>query len=299
MTVLLTSTFQQDESLRSIGWSESVVLNYDTLQLAYTAEIAGQGYLYLRCQMFGAGIVNTYNRFSLLPNPGPLVGPQRRAVQVANGLAPTGYLADGAYYNTALKLAEADFSQSVWMLRWTNAAGAAIQYIRTFWVAGLPDDADEAEIGAPIPGIWSPAITAWQNYIQSGVVLLRDINRDATVNPVKQCSGYTPPPGPTVYTVTNHGFLNGQRILAVGFRGALGTFVPRGQYQCSVKDNNTFTLNGTQAPANLTTLGGFRAVIYTYPSVASVQNRGFTNKRHGRPFGLLRGRRAIPTRPRA
>jgi hypothetical protein len=90
MPVALTMMFQTVQQPRPVGWSETVILPYNTINDAIIGMDLGNGYRVLRCDCLGTGVINSYCRLSLaLPGPPP-VGPNRRVVRGLSGLPPTG-----------------------------------------------------------------------------------------------------------------------------------------------------------------------------------------------------------------
>lgn len=297
MPVKLTMFFEAPQGPRTVGWSENYYLSYPDLQSASTELTGPTNFVALRVQMLGINIENIANRLTLVTPGVPPVNPPRRNVLLAPGYFGFTSSLGIFVYNKLLATYTGDFVQTVWMLRVSTAVGGPNLYTRTLWVRGLPDLAQETDVPQPIAGAWQSAITAWTTYLTSSGRLMIQSDDRSGANPVKACTAYN---GTTnQYTVPAHGFSNGQVITAIGWRGTVGSHLPRGNYKCGVIDANTIVLIGAGVIGMVTTLGGFRALSYVYNPVASFAGRGFTNKKVGRPFGQLAGRKRVPTRPRA
>jgi hypothetical protein len=297
VAVKLTMFFQAGQDPRVVGWSENVYLNYANVANAQFEVTDPQGYCAKRVQMLGVNVVNSANRLTQVNTGPPPVNPVRRNTVLLAGLTPTVSVAGLVIYNKLLASFTADFAQTVWLLRLLNSQADPILYSRSFWVRALPDLAQETDIPAPVAGAWQTAIVAWQNYVENSGKIVLQVDDRSGANPIKPCTAYNGPLNQ--YTVPAHGFVNGNLVVAEGWRGVAGARLPRGQYRVGVVDANTITLVGGLPLGTVTVLGGFKLVSYQFPGVATIIARGFTNKKVGRPFGLLAGRRRVATRPKA
>jgi hypothetical protein len=289
MPVALDMFFSAPYGIRQIGWSERIIVNQVNLDLAFTEVTRAAGYLKKRVFMLGEGVTNTYNRLTLLQTGPPPISGQRRNVFIIAGLAALLKNNGVPYYNPGLIGFPTDFGDTVFMNRLSTDSGVTPQYIRSMWLAGFPDNDQQAYFTSLGAGNARVAWTQWQALVVGGGYCIQVEDRSAG-NPAKVC-GAIVLGTPTQYTVVGHGFLQGQRVVATGWRATSGGDVPKGIYKVSVIDANTITLQNSRPPVNVSALGVFRLLSYQFPVIASLADRGFTNKKHGRPFDLLPGRR--------
>jgi hypothetical protein len=303
MGVTLTMYFQMVNGTRTTGWSENVNFAYTDI----TSAIAGVsesivGYIPSRLAMLGAGVTNTYNRFTLTSPGPPPIPPFRRQVQPTKGTTPyistTAGFSGLAYYNPGYATSPADFAGTVALLRFQTAATGGLYYTRSFWLAGIPDDQDQTNIPFGTANL-NNQIGSFINALFRFNINVRTIDR-SSANPLRQCSAYNPTLNQ--YTVPNANWTNGQLVEALGWKVNPGSPVPRGQYRITVVQTGNplvFSLNGAQPISSLKTLGNFRLVSYFEGRVVGGTFRGFSQKKHGRPFGLAVGRRLVPRIVRA
>jgi len=304
--VRLTMKVNSAQLLRNTGWIEAIDLGYADLPTAIASQAGILALIRHRADCLGTGgllvsaVLSAYVQ-PVTPGAPPI---RRSTIALPVPVAP----AAGQAYNKAF-LAEkgftADFSTTVYYVKLqTNLSGSPV-YARNYWLAGLPDIADQTDSTQII----DPAtLTAVQTYLKDldnsnptlsgkNSVSIRSIDR-AIGNPVKQCTAWNLLAN--TYTVPAHGFVASQPVLAEGCKTVPGGSCPRGRYLIgTVLDANTITLQGSAAPTAPIKLGGFRAAVYTFNTVSSAVGQGFTKRDHGRPSGLQVGRRRTPSIKRA
>jgi hypothetical protein len=301
MPVLWVADYQLTQGSRTIGWSEEFVLNAANITAANEIIDAPQGILQSRCQIFGAGVTNTENRLTLLPAAAPFpIGPQRRASQLSGGLPPQGATAEGTllklpYYNAAFSNLAADFGQATYLIRAFSDPGTAPSYVRSIWLSGCPDASQNTTSAVQTNLNVQASIQQFMVRVRS-FVLIQSVDR-SDVYPYKPVTGYNPTTN--IYTIVGHGFTQGMPIEALGWRGNPGAVIPRGRYKVLYQTVDTFSLQGAAPLSGTYVIGGFRKLAWVYTPVFSYTYRSFTNRKRGRPFDQLAGRRRALTRSRA
>jgi len=302
MPVLWTADYEEHQGSRSIGWTESLVLSSANFTAA-TLELENpDGILTKRCRCFGSGVVNTENRLTLLPAAALLpIVPTRRAVTIVDGLTPAGatnsqqVFSRAPYYNPNNANFPADFGQSVYMVRFSTSVNNAPVYVRTFWMSGFPDAAQNIDSAILTQGGSRGDLLQFL----SAVVRIGQIASQDRSNafPFQQVASYNV--GTNVYTLPAHGYVTGTRVDALNWRASPGAVVPRGQYRVTKITDDTFSLQRSAFLSGEYQLGGFRKVAVVYNNITSYTLRSFTNKKRGRPIGELRGRQSRQTSTRA
>jgi hypothetical protein len=296
--IQLTMFFEMTQGTRTIGWSEQIITDDATVEAAPNATSSWWSILLARCNMFGAGVVNSYNRLSTILN-GQISNPMpRRMVLPQSGLPPAEDTETGLpLYNKTLAGEVADFGQTDLLLRLsTNPAGAA-QYTRSYWLAGIPDSYAEINSVNPLAGPWNDAFTVWQAIVVNNHAYI-DAPDHSPANPALQVQTYG---GQTVtsYTLAANPFVVGNYVEALGWRGPSGSYLPRGRFIVTSVNGLTFTINQEYPTTTGLTPGSFRPVKFVQAKITNLVRRSWTNHKKGRPFGELRGRARTPTRFRA
>jgi hypothetical protein len=301
MPVALTMTFIEAQGGRSPGWSETVVLPNTTV--ADTSANTANCYAYMktRCFMLGTGVVNNYAKLTLLAAGRPSIHPVRRLENLLVPFVPVvGTVAGLPYYNFLTKLLPADFSQQVYLIRFYTDPTVFPQFFRSFWIAGIPDAITDIESPIPLAGAWWTAYGAWKAFVlgiaPNAGILIAGNDRSAG-NPPFTCTIYDGATGKL--TLPGNDLLTGQQVEAIGWRAFAGGTVPRGNYKVTVNSDGTVNLQGAQLFKSIKTLGAIRPVSWVYTPVVDYETRGWTNKKKGRPFGQLRGRRSVSRTARA
>ncbi len=304
--VRLTLKFNFGQQIRFAGWSESYDLGFSDLPTAIASSANILSFMQDRANCLGVGPLMVEAVLAAFVQPlTPGAAPVRRSTL---SLPVPPYPLAGQAYNKAFNGSTpypADFANTVLYISLQTSLSSSPVYRRNFWMAGLPDIADETDS----PTIVDPATLAAVNKFIGDLnatnttlagkcnVSIRSIDRSGA-NPVKPCTAWNI--GPNTYTVPAHGFVAGQPILAEGMKTAKGGFAPRGRYLVgTVVDANTITLQGSNPPTAPTKTGGFRAAVYAFNQVFVVTMQGFTKRDKGRPSGLAVGRRPRPAISRA
>jgi hypothetical protein len=282
--------FKQSQGDRTIGWSETVVVDAADVAAAYALVVAPGGYATKRTNCLGAGVVNNYSRLVKLDAGPPPIIPKRRQIQPLGGLRPI--VTNGVpNYSNLATFGPADFGQLALMMRLSTSPTNTPQYTRTFWICGLADSATTITESGLLAGPAANSITSLMGEITNGRYLIR-VQDQSGANVPYLCTSidYTN----NTYTVPGNTFTEGQRIRASGFRTHGGGLVPRGQYQVHINPNGTLSLWNARVPTIVSKLGSFQRVSYTFAPIVSFVARSFTNKKKGRFFGQLAGRRKNP-----
>lgn len=295
--VRLTWHFNFPQQIRAAGWSEEVDLGYADIPTAVANQNSILALNQDRCNCLGAGPLMVEAVLSAYVQPATPGSPplRRNTVSIPVPVFP----AAGQAYNKAFNgspIFTADFATTVFYIRLqTNLSGSPV-YSRSYWIAGLPDDADrssEAQILDPatlgaVNKFMGDLANSGANIAAKNSVSIRSVDRSGA-NPIKLCTAWNIVAN--TYTVPAHGFAQNQPITAEGMRTIPGGTCPRGTYLVgSVVDANTITLSGAAPPSTPLKLGGFRAKVYTFNTVAIATPEGFTKRDKGRPSGLLVGR---------
>jgi len=290
--------FQMSEGAKDAGWSESYVDSGDAISTVankWFGSSSGVGQLIhaapnpiglLRVLCLGQGVLNTYNRLTLLQSGRPPVGPQRRNVFGVTGLVPGANL--NAPYNPAFAGFSTDYAQTRLNFRMESDPAATPQYVRNAWLGGLPDVNTDTQSLRLLPGPINNAIIAFFNALVANCQL--GVIDHSNGNPNVAISAFGPPN--TFTTLLPHGFLMGNTLIATGWKATGSSPTLKGRYVVtSVPNANSFTIAiATSAFTPSLPFGYFRAVNYTFPPVFLIQNRGVTKRNAGRPFGLAVGR---------
>jgi len=164
-------------------------------------------------------------------------------------------------------------------------------------LGGLPDAATATNSLTLLAGPVGPAIVNFFNFLVANCAI--QSNDRSNANPFQLCSAFNAATQVFTFAVA-HGFLSGQTIVAGGWKMQIGGSVPKGRYIANVIDNLNIKID-QKGPGSgpAITLGGFRALSYTFPSLFLIINRGVTKRNVGRPFGSAVGRARTVTRPRA
>lgn len=306
----LTLKFNFNQLLRACGWSESYDLGFSSLLAAINSLGTINKFLLDRCNCLGIGpvlveaVLGAYVQ-PLLPGAAP-VRRNTQSIAVPNPPAP------GTAYNKSFvglldPLAYvADYGPTVLYVDLETSLADTPVYRRSLWVAGIPDTADQTNAPQPTDGRVLQALNIFLTDLTNGGgnagqrnnVSIRSIDRSGA-NPVKPASAWNIGV-PTTYTVTAHGFVANQPIIAEGMITVKGGFAPRGRYLVDkVIDANTITLQGAGTPTAPVKYGGFRAAIFTFNSIDTAVSQGFTKRNKGRPSLLSVGRRRKPATGRA
>lgn len=296
--VRLTMSFDLPQSIKIGGWSESYDLIYTTLPQAIAAIGTINAFMSARCYCLGTGV--TLIEAFLSANPGGIIVPpvaRRATIQIP---VLNAGINDGLpFYNKALMTYPADFGSTVLYWSLQTDPNAPPVYRRNLWIAGIPDACDATNAALPVAGPWNTAFGIFGTYMQPGptlktagqqIVTIRSVDRSGA-NPIKLATGYNPTN--FQFTVPAHGFLQGQLIVAEGFRALPGGKAPRGQYKVIYIDANTIALAGAGLSTATIPPGGFRAVVYTWNPITSAEILGFSKRNKGRPRNLLVGRRRV------
>ncbi len=299
--VRLTMKFNFGQQIRFCGWSESLDLGFVSLSAATTAGKNLQALLTDRCNCLGVGPLLVEAVLSGFVAP-PTLGarPVRRSTVPL--VVPT-YPAPGQAYNKAFGGSvpgvqyTADFGSTKYFVRLTTDLGTLPVYSRNVWLGGMPDVSDETDSANVVE---ANALAAINKYLLDlngkGSTLGAGCNvsiRSVDQNPasLRQCSGWNSV-GNT-YTVTDHGFVVGQPVIAEGFKSGAGGVAPKGRYLVNdVIDANTISLAGAKPLVNPITFGAYRPAIVTFNAVVQAIGQGFTTRDVGRPSGLSVGRRS-------
>lgn len=298
MGMRLLMRFNQQGAVRANGWSELIFTPTEDLKVAEDRFFSGEDcYTNRRLNLLGAGVLNVYNTITWIPDGVPSIGPQRRVVKPKAG-TPAFLVPGGGfpYYNPDLKDLLADFSQEVQMYRLSTDPTGGVVYTRSLWLAGSPDFNQDISYPEFAPGSVTRALDAFKAMMTSGLYGMQVVDHGGT-NPLKICSHYDG--GTGTYTVTGHGFTEGQRIIAAGFRAPAGSTAAKGQYRVFVVDANNIQLHGSRNASSYDVLGGFRLFKLVTVPIKGMDRRGVTNKKHGRIFGQPVGRRSKPKTPRS
>lgn len=297
MSIQLIMEFQLQQGEIDVGWSEELHFPGSSLTPSTIAPIQAvqNSYIATRLQLFGAGVINTVNRLTVFQEGIAIVGPQRHPSVEFPGFVPQFLIVSGQqvglpYYNSIFNISPADFSQSVQLVRWYTDPAANPQYVRNVWYSGLPDFSQNTNQ----QGQSSADIRRILNTISGGLagwnVQIRSIDR-STANPFISCTAIDSTG--LIYAANTSSLTTGQLIKAVGFRAASGGTVPRGTYRVTVISGTELSLQNAKPAAGVTTIGGFRAVKYVINPVRLMTIENVTNRKRGRPFELLRGRRLV------
>lgn len=304
-SVRLLMKFNFAQKIRNSGWSESLDLGYADLPTAIAALPNINSLMLDRAMCLGIGPYMVSARLygyvqPLLPGAAPV---RKNSLSIPTPTLPTAGVYNKAFQGTASVPIfgitvdySADYSTTVYYIDLQTDLSGTPVYRRNYWIAGLPDLADQTESltiteGATVAAVnkylASLSNTLTQNGGKNGVSI-RSIDRGAG-NPVKPCTVWNI--GANTYTVPAHGFVQGQPIMAEGMTCIKPGFCPRGRYLVgSVVDVNTITLAGAQVPSTPIHTGGFRAAIVTFTQVKVASPQGFTKRDKGRPSGLSVGR---------
>lgn len=301
MPAALTLTFSLVQSIRTVGWSETVVLGLNDVNNSTVNNNAVSAYTVARTSMLGAGVALTYAKLTLLAvGRPPVVSTRRQELLITPPQPFRGLTGQLPVYNPFLSANPADFSQTVLMVRFSTNPSSFPQYFRTFWVAGLPDVNDQTNFLSPVTGVWVRFYQNWRlvmvNLAQPPQILMA-ANDVSNANPAFLCTMYDPVTGKL--TCPGHTILSGQQVDAIGWRANAGGTVPKGKYKALVNDDATITLEGAKTFVGIKSKGSIRPVSWVYPALYDYEERGFTNKKKGRPFGELRGRRSVSRTVRA
>lgn len=301
MAIALTMTFIEDQGGRSPGWSETIVLPNSNVA-DNPANLANVNtYMLTRALMLGTGVVMNYAKIVQLTAGRPPVHPTRRLETLVVPPDPaTSSLSGLPYYNFLTKALKADFSQNVYMLRLFTDPTISPQYFRTFWLAAIPDAITDIDSPSPLAGAWWTSYKKWKQIVLGigpGNGALIAGNDRSNGNPPFTCTIYDPATGKM--TLPGHDLLSGQQVEAIGWRAKPGGTVPRGNYKVTVNGDNTVNLQGAATFVNIKTLGAIRPWSWAFTPIFDYENRGWTNKKKGRPFGQLRGRRSQSRTARA
>ena len=296
--VRLTMKFNFAQEIRAAGWSESVDLGFADLPTAIAAQANIAALLTDRVNCLGAGPLLVSAVLSAYVQPlTPGAAPVRRSTVA---LPVPDFPTPGDAYNKAFNPSSpytADFAPTVFYITLqTNLSGSPV-YRRSYWIAGLPDIADQTNSARLLEAGTLQAVTKYSGDLQNTNptlggkcgVSIRSIDRSGA-NAVKPCTAWNIVAN--TYTVPAHGFAVNQPIIAEGMVPEADGTAPRGRYLVGViVDANTIMLQGAAPPSTPKKLGGFRAAIYTFNQVALATPQGFTKRDKGRPFGLSVGRR--------
>jgi hypothetical protein len=285
--------FSFTQSGKAVGWSEGYDTSFGTLA-GIPFPFSGLIYNFVLARLYclGTGVLNSFVKFVEFA-PGIIVpGTTRRNTMLYPGIPPTNFLT-AQYYNPALSTYPADYAQTTLNMKLRTSLTSTPVYNRSVWLAGIPDACDASNSNLPVAGPWNTAFGNMQSYFQGffgNLIMIRSVDR-SNANPIKPCTNV----GTTglTYTVTAHGFVQGQLVVAEGWRGNPPGVVPRGQYRVGVIDANTISLQGAGAATSLSALGGFRAVVYVWNACDTAIIQGFSKRNKGRPFAQQRGRRAV------
>jgi hypothetical protein len=301
MSVELLAEFTAQQGARTVGWTETSYFNYQDLVTASQFIFANLGIFNRRLQCLGCGVINTGLQLKLLQEGVAIVGPQRRNTLDVAPVPPvygtiTGVPVALPVYNPQFASLAADYSQSVQQCYLSTDPTAAIQYHKTLWLSGMPDVSQNIFFQGQDQG---NVIAALQNYLNSltkTTALLRFVDRSGA-NPAFPCTGVD---GTFLqYKVAGATFVPNQLIVATGFKSALGTPRPSGQYYVQSYDGTNLVLQRAKPATNLIKNGQFRAVRFQTAPIFVAEAVAITNKKRGRPFDLLRGRRQAVRTPRA
>lgn len=296
--VRLTMKFNFAQDIRAAGWSESLDLGYADIPTATAALPAIQALLNDRVQCLGAGPLMVSATLSAFVQPVTPGAPPARRNTVAVPV-PT-FPPPGQAYNKSFNPAvpfTADFAVTVLYITLETALSGSPVYRRNYWIAGLPDIADQTNSAAILDPATLAAVNKYLGDLNNSNttlggqnnVSIRSIDR-TNGNPIKQCTAWNLLAN--TYSVPAHGFVVGQPVLAEGMRTIRGGTAPRGRYLIgTVPDVNTLSLQKAATPTAPVSLGGFRAAIFTFNKVFVAIPNGFTKRNKGRPFGLSVGRR--------
>jgi hypothetical protein len=304
--VRLLLKFNFAQQIRNAGWSEYLDTTFADLPTAIGNTANFDAYIQDRVNCLGAGpVLISAVLIAYIQPPTPGAVPIRRG-SVAIPVPP--FPPAGQAYNKAFNPSTpftADFAPTVYYISLqTDLLGTPV-YRRSFWVAGLPDIADQTNTNQIIDPATLTAVKKLLNDLSNtGPALaakcrfaLRSVDRSGG-NPIKQCTAINLPAN--TYTVPTHGFVVGQPVVAVGFKSRPGGIAPRGDYLIgNVVDANTITLRNALAPSANTEPGGFRARVYAWNAFGVATGQGFTKRDKGRPFELSVGRRRAPAISRA
>lgn len=298
--VRLTMKINSAQLLRTSGWSENIDLGYADLATANDNILKIKALIALRCQCLGIGAVMVSAVASAFVQPtAPGARPLRRNTMAIE--VPT-FPGAGTAYNKAFigKGYTADFSPTVYYIGLQTILSGTPVYRRSYWLACLPDVADETDTVAIADPVTLPSVEAYMNAIKNkgnslssqNSCSIRSVDRSGG-NAVKLCTAWNV--DVNTYTVPAHGFVVNQPVLAEGMVTIKGGTAPRGRYLIrAVLDANTISLQGAKTPTAPVKLGGFRAAIQTFNVIADSIGFGFTKRDKGRPSGQSVGRRRKP-----
>lgn len=306
--VRLTMTFNFPQRIRGTGWTESIDMGYTDVRTAINNKPFLDAFLVTRCNCLGIGPVLVEARlYGLVQPPTPNAPPPRR-VSVSYPVPQQPNF--GIAYNKSFGAAQpgeknpyaADFAPTAYYVNLqTDLTGTPV-YHRNYWLAGLPDVADETDSPNIVDPVTAPFVQLYLNALMNfapaqGIqanacknnVCIRSVDSSGA-NPIKQCTAWNI--NVNTYTVPAHGFLIGQPIIAEGMKTQVGGSCPRGRYLVASKpDDDTLTLQGAGVPTPPLKLGGFRAATKVFNTVSVATGEGFTNKKKGRPLQPSVGRR--------
>jgi hypothetical protein len=296
MTLALRLGFVLTQGTRIAGWSETVIVNIADIPTYVLNPAFVTGYMAARANVLGSGVTVNFAQLSQLTPGRPPVSAVRRQVLPIAPPAPSVGSNGSNYYNPYLANNPSDFSQTTLLHRITSPVINGQTYIRSFWLSGIPDSIDLTNVPIPLPGPWYNSYNIWQSYfpgVGQSTPLQIWVNDRSSNNPTFPCTAYNL--SANSYTVPGHNISTGQQIEGIGFKAFPGGSVPRGRYKAIVNTDNTISLAGAGTATLIKHLGGFRPVSYIAVNAIGVIPRSYTNKKRGRPFGLLVGRRQ--TRP--
>jgi hypothetical protein len=300
--VRLLLDFNFAQQIRNAGWSEELDTTFADLPTAIGAKDNFVAYMTDRVNCLGAGpLLVSATLISYVQPVTPNAPPLRRAsVSIEVPPFPPAGMAYNKAFNPTTPFT-ADFAPTVFYISLqTDLLGTPV-YRRNYWVAGLPDIADQSNTNQILdPATLTAVKRLLADLANTGPQLgakcrfaIRSVDRSGA-NASKPCTAINLPAN--TYTVPAHGFAAGQPILAIGFKAELGGIAPRGNYLVgAVVDANTISLQGAVAPTPPQKLGAFRAKVFTWNTISVATPEGFTKRNKGRPFELSVGRRRRPT----